>query len=824
MGKLLVYLLLALTTLSFAMPSNPTPESDATDVNIYGEINWDTDETQLMGNIIYLGIDQEAVNNSDESVKVYDYYSIESFDFTNLDYGTDYYWKVVEDDGFGLIESPVWLFSTKADDGIGMPTNPVPNDLATGVSVNGTISWDNPWESLGDEYNAVYFGTDYDLVQSMDASVAVYTPGGTGDAIDSYSYTGLEYETTYYWKVKEYWPITEGHVFSFTTEVSGPGMPTNPLPADLATGRGINGTISWDNPSAQDLMNSVYFSSNEALVNSMDASVRVYAPAGIDDHIDSYDYTGLEYETTYYWRVEESTQGGDSDGPVWSFTTEKFVGISNPTPVDGAVDVQMSGSLNWQSNLEYIEIEFIYLATNRTLVENLDESVLFADYNGFHGTCDYSNLESGTTYYWVVLDLIGGGTVPSPVWSFTTESGPGMPTNPLPADLATGIGINGTISWDNPSVQDLMNSVYFSSNEALVNSMDESVLVYTPGGIDDHIDSYDYTGLEYETTYYWRVKEFTQGGDSDGPVWSFTTEANPYAPTDPVPANLAAGVDKVTTVSWTTHTQSENNIIYFGTDQALVNDMDENVIIYNGDFSSSDLLDLDYGTTYYWRSSEFDGYSYEISPVWSFTTEDIQGPGLPTAPSPADLTTEVAFDGTLSWDNPEATDTNALYFGTDYDLVVSMDESVLVYQSPEQGIQADSYTYADLALETTYYWKVVEDYGYTAFTEGTVWSFTTSSTIAAIDENLAEGTALSQNYPNPFNPSTTISFNLKNKSVVSLKIYNAAGKVVAELAGGAFVKGAHSLNFDGANYVSGVYYYTLKADNQVITKSMLLVK
>ncbi|MCL4305610.1 T9SS type A sorting domain-containing protein [bacterium] len=73
--------------------------------------------------------------------------------------------------------------------------------------------------------------------------------------------------------------------------------------------------------------------------------------------------------------------------------------------------------------------------------------------------------------------------------------------------------------------------------------------------------------------------------------------------------------------------------------------------------------------------------------------------------------------------------------------------------------------------------------------------------------------SLLQNYPNPFNPETTIPFALPVRSNVTLKVFDLLGREVATLANRSFEAGLHSVSWNGSDLSSGVYFYTLKAEN-----------
>ena len=90
--------------------------------------------------------------------------------------------------------------------------------------------------------------------------------------------------------------------------------------------------------------------------------------------------------------------------------------------------------------------------------------------------------------------------------------------------------------------------------------------------------------------------------------------------------------------------------------------------------------------------------------------------------------------------------------------------------------------------------------------------------------NIADGYFLKQNYPNPFNPSTNISFEIKEKGLVTLKVYDILGNEMASLVNEELNSGSYNVTFDASNFTSGVYFYELKSGSYRDTKKMLLVK
>lgn len=101
------------------------------------------------------------------------------------------------------------------------------------------------------------------------------------------------------------------------------------------------------------------------------------------------------------------------------------------------------------------------------------------------------------------------------------------------------------------------------------------------------------------------------------------------------------------------------------------------------------------------------------------------------------------------------------------------------------------------------------------------------SSSSGVTENISEIHSkylLFDNYPNPFNPITTIRYALPSAAHVSLKIFDALGKEIAVLVDRHEDAGYKSIQFNGDNIGSGVYFYRLSAGNFTQTKKLLLLK
>jgi FlgD Ig-like domain len=88
---------------------------------------------------------------------------------------------------------------------------------------------------------------------------------------------------------------------------------------------------------------------------------------------------------------------------------------------------------------------------------------------------------------------------------------------------------------------------------------------------------------------------------------------------------------------------------------------------------------------------------------------------------------------------------------------------------------------------------------------------------------------LKQNYPNPFNPSTSIEYELAKPGLVNVSIFNSNGQLIKKLVDDFRSKGSFKTNWSGINsnglkVSSGIYIYSVKVDNLILSKKMVLLK
>jgi trimeric autotransporter adhesin len=79
-------------------------------------------------------------------------------------------------------------------------------------------------------------------------------------------------------------------------------------------------------------------------------------------------------------------------------------------------------------------------------------------------------------------------------------------------------------------------------------------------------------------------------------------------------------------------------------------------------------------------------------------------------------------------------------------------------------------------------------------------------------------------YPNPFSRQTQITYFIPTDTHVVLTITDSFGKQVKRIVDNRQSAGQYDYTFEAENLASGIYFCTLKTDNYVETKKLILMK
>jgi len=222
--------------------------------------------------------------------------------------GTTYYWRVDEvneAEPNSPWKGSVWSFAIPPKTAY----FPDPADGAEAVSVDVQLNW---MPGFGAILNYAYFGDNFEDVNNATGALplggATYDPGP------------LKMAKTYYWRVDEFDAVTthKGSVWSFITE----GAASSPSPAKGAVDVTQTPVLTW--------VPGVFADTHEVYFGADAASLELKGSGNLGS--ESYDPGQLDWNTTYYWRVDEANNANaDSPwtGPLWSFTTANFLIIDD---------------------------------------------------------------------------------------------------------------------------------------------------------------------------------------------------------------------------------------------------------------------------------------------------------------------------------------------------------------------------------------------------------------------------------------------------------------------------------------------------------------
>jgi Secretion system C-terminal sorting domain len=128
-----------------------------------------------------------------------------------------------------------------------------------------------------------------------------------------------------------------------------------------------------------------------------------------------------------------------------------------------------------------------------------------------------------------------------------------------------------------------------------------------------------------------------------------------------------------------------------------------------------------------------------------------------------------------------------------------------------------NYSFTDVAVNTGVYYYRLKQVDYNGFHEYYYLNH-------EVEIGIPGKYNLSQNFPNPFNPVTVINYDLPKAADVRLGLYDITGKKVMSVVNEKQEAGYYSVSVNASQLSSGIYFYSLTADDYIKTKSMMLVK
>lgn len=228
--------------------------------------------------------------------------------------GTTYYWRVDEvneTEPNSPWMGPVWSFMVPPKTAY----SPIPADGSESVATDADLGWTGGFSA---KLHTVYFGDDYDQVNNA--------TGGGAQGPTTFSPGPLEQGKVYYWRVDEFDAVDtyKGDVWSFST----PGAVGSLNPANGATDVEQALVLDWiaaENAASHEL----YLGKDKEAVRNADTGSTEYK-GSMNLGSETYDAGSLEWDTTYYWRVDAvKADGTKQKGLIWHFTTANFLVVDD---------------------------------------------------------------------------------------------------------------------------------------------------------------------------------------------------------------------------------------------------------------------------------------------------------------------------------------------------------------------------------------------------------------------------------------------------------------------------------------------------------------
>lgn len=383
---------------------------------------------------------------------------------TNLEYATEYYWRVCAKMGNALSAwSEVWKFKIKV-----LPVKlRLPPNGTYGVPISTKLEWS---PSTG--------ATTYEVQIALDENFENKFFDGIAQASDYFEPKLLEYFTKYFWRIRasdDYGPTDWSETWWFITVIQAPTLIS---PANESKNLEFPITFQWGNFEKA--------TSNHIQI----AKDKNFSQIVLEDSTltnPTFSTSALEPNTKYYWRVRYKV---DNYIGLWSETFSFTTSIGQVVliyPPNDTTDMPLYVTFQWQpvNGAEFYE----FLLSKDP---NFTSEIIFSSDQLTSTQILVQSLDFNTTYYWKVrarTQQYPG--VWSETWKFKTKEAP----QNLVSDLENNIEI-----YPNPN--DGIFSIRFKDNHHLfknlkiLNLLGENIFYLENFSSDKNTLRLDLTNLE----------------------------------------------------------------------------------------------------------------------------------------------------------------------------------------------------------------------------------------------------------------------------------------------------------------------------------------
>ncbi|OPX84342.1 MAG: Fibronectin type III domain protein [Pelotomaculum sp. PtaB.Bin104] len=600
--------------------------------------------------------------------------------------------------------------------------------------------------------------SEYGFYWGTTANPATKKTVGTNNQTGAYtaSLSGLNADTTYYYKAfaKNEKGEAFGEVKSFKTDkvVVKPTVTTSAAGSITTSSALLNGNITSNGNSAVTEYGFYWGTSTNP---STKKSVGTNDQSGAF----STSLTGLNPNTTYYFKAYAKNTQGESFGDVLNFTTAKEIVKPTVTTVSaGNIDygsATLNGTIGDNGGAPITDYGFYWGTTNNPATK---VTLGTANYTG-EINYELSGLTDGTKYYFKAYATNAKGTTFGSVLNFTTGviNKPAVTTSDA-SNVGTGSAtLNGNITGNGGGAITEYGFYWGTTSNPTTKAM---------VGQDNFTGaiSYDLSGLTDGKKYYFKAYATNAKGTTTGAVLNFTTG------TVSKPEVTTADAGNVGTDSATLNGNITSNgggaITEYGFYWGTSSNPTTKAMVGQDNFTgaiSYDLSGLTDGKKYYFKAYAVNSKGTSTGAVLNFTTGAVNKPTVTTADAGNVDTDSAVLNGNITSSGGSDITEYGFYWGTNANPIVKQ------MTGTDNHNGAFSYELNGLTTGTTYYYKA---YAKNAKGEsiGEVKSFTTVQ--YQIDVTLSAYSDISDKRP------LEISGTAPEEADWEVKITDAAGKTL----------------------------------------------